>query len=97
MEAPWQRVGGKISKKRTQVVWAQNAYGTRYTQVLSKRSTLFSSSEIAVQDKFRQVSAKVVEVLSDATQRAQYQVAFAQQSRYKTLRGYIFAQEYAKL
>lgn len=48
------------------------------------------------QQKMKAVQAKVTAALADASQRAQYMVKWKNQTKYKTLRGYVFAQEYAK-
>lgn len=48
------------------------------------------------QQKMKAVQAKVTAALADASQRAQYMVKWKSQTKYKTLRGYVFAQKYAK-
>lgn len=50
----------------------------------------------AAQQKMKTVQAKVSTILSDASQRAQYLLKWKNQKKYKTLQGYVFAQEYAK-
>ena len=54
-----------------------------------------SAEELATRTKFTQVIAAMKAMTPE--QKAAYAEAFAQQKRYGSLRGYIFAQEYAKL
>jgi len=60
---------------------------------LSKKP--YSAEELAAQAKFTQARAAVKALTSE--QKAAYATAFAKQSKYGTLAGYIFAMEYAKL
>jgi hypothetical protein len=55
----------------------------------------YSAEELAAQAKFAQARAAVKALTSE--QKAAYATAFENQSKYGTLQGYIFAQEYAKL
>lgn len=48
------------------------------------------------QQKMNTVQAKVATIMADAAQRAAYLLKWKNQRKYKTLRGYIFAQEYDK-
>ena len=102
MEAPWMKLGGKISKKRTRIVWAQNAHGTRYTQLRSKRSTRFSAAEKASQAKFKQAITQANTIMTDIDQITPYRTAWVAHLRsgnvkYHTLRGFIVAQVYKTL
>ena len=55
----------------------------------------FSADELACQTKFRQAIAAVNALTEE--QKTAYATAFANQKKYASLRGYMFAQEYAKL
>ena len=55
----------------------------------------YSSAEIAVHNKFSQVIEAIKSLTEE--QKAAYKTAFDKQTKYTSLRGYIFAQEYAKL
>ena len=55
----------------------------------------FSTDELARQTKFRQAIAAVNALTEE--QKTAYATAFANQKKYASLRGYMFAQEYAKL
>lgn len=48
------------------------------------------------QQKMNTVQAKVSTIMADAAQRAAYLLKWKNQTKCKTLRGYIFSQEYAK-
>ena len=51
----------------------------------------YSAEELAVREKFRQARAAVKALT------AEQKTAFANQKKYSSLQGYMFAQEYAKL
>ncbi len=51
-----------------------------------------TAAQVAAKNKFASVAAQVKGILADVQQSAQYREAFAKQSKYKTLRGYIFAE-----
>ena len=55
----------------------------------------FSADELARQTKFHQAIAAVNALTEE--QKTAYATAFANQKKYASLRGYMFAQEYAKL
>lgn len=56
-----------------------------------------SASQIAQRAKFNQAQVATTTALANAETRATYEAAFKKQRKYVTLRGYIFAMEYAKL
>ena len=64
-------------------------------KICNPRTKPFSEQELARQTKFRQAIAAVNELTEE--QKTAYATAFKNQSKYGTLRGYMFAQEYAKL
>ena len=55
----------------------------------------YSAEELAVRQKFRQARAAVKALTAE--QKTAYAEAFANQKKYSSLQGYMFAQEYAKL
>ena len=102
MEAPWMKLGGKISKKRTRIVWAETPWGTRFTQLRGKRSSKETAAELACRSKFSQAKAQVEAIMQDIDQLESYRQAWranilAGNTKYHTLRGYIFAQVYRSL
>lgn len=71
--------------------------GTRYTgKICHPRSKPFSSSELALQEKFKQTHQATLTALATPTDRAKYEAAFRNQLKYSTLRGYVFATLYAQ-
>lgn len=56
-----------------------------------------TAAQTAVRTKFQQACAATRAALADATQHAALLAAFKAQRKYKSLWGYTFAQEYAKL
>ena len=85
---------GKICE-HSDVYFAKKG-NTLYTgKICNPRTKPFSEQELARQTKFRQAIAAVNELTEE--QKTAYATAFKNQSKYGTLRGYMFAQEYAKL
>ncbi len=72
--------------------------GTQYTGTrCNKRTTPFSEAELKNQQKFKTAHTAAVTRLRDASQQAKDLAAFKQQKKYKTLLGYLIAEEYKKI
>ena len=56
-----------------------------------------SEAQQTVREKFKTVRAQVDAIMADPEQRAAYNTKYKAQKKYLSLRGYIFAQEFAKL
>ena len=85
---------GKICE-HSDVYFAKKG-NTLYTgKICNPRTKPFSEQELARQTKFRQAIAAVNALTAE--QKTAYATAFKNQSKYGTLRGYMFAQEYAEL
>ena len=85
---------GKICE-HSDVYFAKKG-NTLYTgKICNPRTKPFSEQELASQEKFRQARAAVKGLTSE--QKTAYAEAFANQKKYSSLQGYMFAQEYAKL
>ena len=96
LEAPFQSFRGKICK-HSKIIFAQRGQ-TQYTsQICNPRTKAYSAEELARQAKFKTALTNASTALADATQKAAYETAFAGQSKYESLRGYVIAMEYAKL
>lgn len=96
LEAPFRAFRGKICK-HSDIIY-KKMKDTNYTsQICNPRTKPFSAEELARQTKFTTITQQVATIMADPTQRAAYETAFLKQSKYTTLRGYIFAQEYKKL
>ena len=94
LEAPFTAFRGKICK-HSKIIYAQRG-DTQYTsQLCHPRTKPFSAEELARQTMFGAAMAAVKALTSE--EKAAYATAFAGQSKYKTLHGYMVAQEYAKL
>ena len=79
-----------------EVMYFAKKGNTLYTgKICNPRTKPFSEQELARQTKFRQTIAAVNALTNE--QKAEYATAFANQSKYGTLRGYMFAKEYEKL
>jgi hypothetical protein len=85
---------GKICE-HSDVYFAKKG-GTLYTgKICNPRTKPFSEQELARQEKFRQTAAAVKALTGE--QVTAYETAFKNQKKYGSLRGYMFAMEYAKL
>ena len=76
-----------------------NRLGTNYTGKICNPRNIekdpYSAEELAARTKFAAAQAAVKALSSE--QKTAYATAFANQKKYKSLQGYMFAQEYAKL
>ena len=96
LEAPFMEFRGKICK-HAQIIYKERL-GTKFTsQICHPRTKPFTEEELGRQSKFSQAATAVRAILADPTQRATAEAAFAAQSKYKTLWGYLHATEYAKI
>ena len=69
---------------------------TLYTgKICNPRTKPFSEAELARQAKFTQARAAVKSLTAE--QKTAYAEAFANQKKYSSLQGYMFAKEYEKL
>lgn len=72
--------------------------GVQYTGTrCHKRRTPFSEAELKNQTKFKSAHTAAVSRLRDASQQAKDLAAFKTQTKYKTLLGYLIADEYSKI
>ena len=73
-----------------------NRKGTLYTgKICNPYKGEPSALQLAQRNKFRQVLTAIAALTAE--EKTAYAAAFKKQKEYRTLRGYIFAQEYAKL
>ena len=88
------RLSGKVCGHSNTYFAERN--GTQYTgTICNPYKGEPTDKQIAVREKF----ADTIEAINNLTeeQRDAYKEAFRKQKKYRTLRGYIFAQEYKKL
>ena len=94
-EYPVKDICGKIGKNAT--VGFAHRGDTKYTVRYGKRSTPVGSAELAHRNKFSAAVKATRQRMLDSQQNAADKVAFAQQTKYKTLYQYVFNDEMAKL
>ena len=94
-EYPVKDICGKIGKNAT--VGFAHRGDTKYTVRYGKRSTPAGSAELAHRNKFSAAVKATRQRMLDSQQNAADKVAFAQQTKYKTLYQYVFNSEMEKL
>ena len=94
-EYPVKDICGKIGKNAT--VGFAHRGDTKYTVRYGKRSTPVGSAEQAHRNKFSAAVKATRERMLDSQQNAADKIAFAQQTKYKTLYQYVFNSEMEKL
>ena len=94
-EYPVKDICGKIGKNAT--VGFAHRGDTKYTVRYGKRSTPVGSAEQAHRQKFSAAVKATRQRMLDSQQNAADKVAFAQQTKYKTLYQYVFNSEMEKL
>lgn len=91
-----QSMSGKVCSHSDTYFALRN--GTQYTGTrCNKRTTPLTQNELKNQIKFKTAHAAAVIRLRDASQQAKDMAAFRKQTRYKTILGYLIADEYAKI
>lgn len=105
---PVEAVNGKIAASDEKVnkynqgfkcfIGYQNSWSTVNRFMLRKKPLGDpTQAQKESQDKFKQAFEAMRAIYSDPTKLAEEKQKFLNQTRYKTLRGFIFAEEYAKL
>ena len=94
-EYPIKDICGKIGKNAT--MGFAHRGDTKYTVRYGKRSTPVGSAEQAHRNKFSAAVKATRQRMLDSQQNAADKVAFAQQTKYKTLYQYVFNSEMEKL
>ncbi len=94
LEIPFREFRGKICRHSQIIYKAVN--GTRYTSVLcNPYKGEPTEAQLAQRNKMRQAIANISQL--SAADLAAYLASFKAQTRYRTLRGYMIAQEMLKL
>ena len=94
-EYPVKDICGKIGKNAT--VGFAHRGDTKYTVRYGKRSTPAGAAELAHRQKFSAAVKATRERMLDSQQNAADKIAFAHQTKYKTLYQYVFNSEMNKL
>jgi len=92
---PVDHISGKVGQKNNTGFAYRSKTGTKHTVVYGTRSTVPAQAELTRRQKFASVAASTKTRMLNATTLAQDKVAFAAQTKYKYLRNYVFAQEWA--
>lgn len=88
---------GKLCKHGTTIFMHKKASGKNYTSRICKPFTGAPTvDQLAMQEQFAATAARVKLAMADSAQLALYKEAFLKQTKYSTLRGYIFAQMYGQ-
>ena len=87
---PVEKIHGKIAKSHKIGFAHRVASKLNYTQSYGKRTTKYSQAEIDHQTKFGAVAKAVNARLADPNKAPLDQMAFKEQSKYKTLRQYVW-------
>ena len=87
---PVEVIHGKVAKRHTIGFAHRVASKLNYTQSYSKRSTKYSQAEIDHQTMFGAVAKAVNARLADPNQAPLDQMAFKEQTKYTTLRQYVW-------
>lgn len=85
---PIKAVHGKLSKESDVVYKELN--GTTYASKFTKSNKEPTAAQIAQQEKFKQATAKVAEIMQDIDKLTPYREEWRKQKKYTTLRGFIF-------
>ncbi len=78
-------------------IFVKRANGTTYYYHLHNPCKTQTAAQKAQVEKFKQATAATLAAMADVEQIAAYAQEFKKQRKYSTLRGFIFAQEHAKL
>ena len=91
---PVESLHGKVKKDHKVGFAKMRATGTKFTHSYGVRSTAVKPSEVQARSKFAQVSASTIARMRNISTIANDTRAWKAQSKYKTLRGWIFRQEW---
>ena len=91
---PVEHISGKIAKKHKSVYSYRKDINCKYISQPRPSSVPPTSDQLALREEFARTVARVNQTMADEAQVNTYKEQFENQSKYKTLRGYIFAQMY---
>ena len=88
------KMSGKFPSKSK--YYAEEKYGTQYTGKIGEVTVPPTENQLTVREKFTQARQNVLALSEE--EKATYAAAFKRSpGKYKSLQGYMIAQEYAKL
>lgn len=91
---PVDKIHGKVSKSHKIGFAHRNSSKKNYTTAYGKRSTPFSTDEVARQTKFGAVATAARARMQDPSKMTADQEAFREQTKYKTMYQYLFNLEW---
>lgn len=95
---PVDHLSGKICRHQETIFMHRADTGCNFTSRRCNPSTQQpSEAMLSTRTAFKSTIAKVKTVITDPVQYAAAKEAFAKQTKYKTLRGFLFAQNYEAL
>lgn len=93
---PVETVSGKIGKSHKSVYYFRPDINCTYIAQPRKSTVPPTADQLAMQEQFAATTARVKQAMADSAQAAIYKEAWLKQTKYKTLRGYIFSQLYGQ-
>jgi hypothetical protein len=99
---PIDHISGKISRKHRTVYCYLTSTGAKYTQLYTKPAGSPTAAQLVCTSKFRQAAQQTNTIMADISQLETYRTQWrthiqGTHPRYRTLRGFIFAQVYRTL
>ena len=91
---PVEKIHGKVAKSHKIGFAHRVASKLNYTQSYGPRTTAVTQKELDHRKKFSAVAVATINRLADAEQMPIDQMAFKNQTKYKTLRQYVWNQEW---
>ncbi len=99
---PIDHISGKISRKHRTIYCYLTATGTKFTQTYTKPTGGPTAAQIATMNRFRQAAQQTATIMADVDRQQAYRTLWrahmqSAHPRYRTLRGFVFAQVYQTL
>ena len=91
---PVDKIHGKVGKHNRVGFAHLTSSGKNFTVAYGKRTTAVKSGELQQRAKFKAVTEATLQRLVDPNKMDIDALNFSRQSKYKTLRGYVFKQEW---
>ena len=92
---PVNYVSGKISKSSNTVYCYNAKTDHRFVRAYTPQQDNPTENQVALRQKFAKAVTATYTRLNDSAQRPIDEVAFAKQTKYKTIFGFVFSQVYA--
>ncbi len=93
---PVEALHGKVNRRHTVGFAQRQDTGRKFTQTHGKRTTDITAAEQELRNLFATAVRATYTRMADPAQSVTDKAAFAKQTKYKTLYGYVFSQVYGK-